>query len=185
MFAEKRDARARRCARASQQEGALVVCLPDRPPPERRGGSRRSGSGKKARAGLHANANLALAARSAVDGRTGWGMGPPGPRERSRNICETTGLGAPRCSFYVLISFAPEVKPKNRTNSDQMFLSQFRRPLPEAVRGEAAQDLDARKPGTLRNKILQITPCAPVPLAGVSLMLCRKKMGLLYTLHSP
>jgi hypothetical protein len=41
---------------------------------------------------------LALAARSAADGRTGgWGMGPPGPRERSRNIQRQRRSGAFGC----------------------------------------------------------------------------------------
>ena len=87
---QARRVRARRCARANLPEGPPCA---DWPLPERRGGTRRSGSGKKAKALRSADLNTAsnwgsaLAARSAVDGRTvGWGMGPPGPRERSRNF---------------------------------------------------------------------------------------------------
>jgi hypothetical protein len=105
-------------------------------------------------------------------------MGPPGPQGTLSQTSQKTpglrGLGRRRCSFYVLLSFASEVKIKNGTNSDHMFRSSL--PLPRPG------------PPQSRNTSQKNSPecaCRCIPLAGVSPLLCRKKMRLLYTLPSP
>jgi hypothetical protein len=107
------DPRWHECAHASCPEGRPAEPLP----PERRLGARRSGLGKtEARHQTNSNLGSVLKARSAMDGRTeGWGMRPPDPRERSRNIWGDNGAYRRLCSFFVLNCFALKVKHKRRT----------------------------------------------------------------------
>ncbi len=136
------DARWHECVRASCPEGRPAEPLP----PERRMGARRSGLGKtEARHETNSNLDSVLKARSAVDGRTeGWGMRPPGPRERSRNIWGDNGVCRCLCSFFVLNCFGLKVKHKRRTklfecSGDRRPKPRGIPPLPQQRRDQAAQ----------------------------------------------
>lgn len=160
------DARWHECVRASCPEGRRAEPLP----PERRMGARRSGLGKtEAQHETSSNLGSVPKARSAVDGRTeGWGMRPPGPRERSRNIWEDNGVCRRLCSFFVLNCFGLKVKHKKRTKSF-------------GCSGTRRQNNYARSHSCLRNdaaessKKVSNRPITYDPATGVTLLLCRSK----------
>ncbi len=95
--------------------------------------------------------------------------------------CDTGAWGRRRCSFYVLRCFVSLVKIKSGTKGDLLFSSAgvpgTRQPPPKPARTGNQE--------TLLRKISPATRRTYIPLASVSLLLCRKKMRLLYTLHSP